>query len=206
MKQNNNYGLPQNLMDSVRSVLKGNSIKTNEAGFPARGKQDPSDVEGQDRPRVSPPAKVNKGKETKTKSLSGGKDVIVINPKLHVDESKEGPGQKKLRMLMAPVAKKLGDTAAKLKGNADAYGEILAREKPKTLSKLIKEKIVEDSDDELVKTKMPRHDKKSNWQRHNALFPGVVNLSKILKDNIVTIPKPKTLSHIIKEKKKGSTI
>jgi len=59
---------------------------------------------------------------------------------------------------------------------------------------------VEAADDEIVKTRMPKHDKKFNWQRHNALFPGVTNLSKILKDNIVAIPKPKTLSHIIKEK------
>jgi hypothetical protein len=59
---------------------------------------------------------------------------------------------------------------------------------------------VEAADDEIVKTKMPKHDKRINYQRHNAAFPGVLDLSKILKDNIVTIPKPKTLSHIIKEK------
>ena len=64
---------------------------------------------------------------------------------------------------------------------------------------------VEAADDELVKTKLPKHDKRFNWQRHNAAFPGVTNLSKILKDDIVTIPKPKTLSHIIKEKQKGTT-
>jgi hypothetical protein len=52
---------------------------------------------------------------------------------------------------------------------------------------------------------MKKHDKRINWQRHNAAFPGVTNLSKILKDDIVTIPKPKTLSHIIKEKQKGTT-
>ena len=59
---------------------------------------------------------------------------------------------------------------------------------------------VEAADDEIVNTKMSKHDKRINWQRHNAAFPGVLNLSKILKDDIVTIPKPKTLSHIIKEK------
>ena len=64
---------------------------------------------------------------------------------------------------------------------------------------------VEAADDEIVKTRMPKHDKRINWQRHNAAFPGVLNLSKILKDDIVTIPKPKTLSHIIKEKQKGTT-
>jgi hypothetical protein len=59
-----------------------------EAGFPARGKQD-SDVEG-DRMGVSvePPAKMNAKKEKKIIAGGKGKDEIVMNPPLRVDEAK----------------------------------------------------------------------------------------------------------------------